>query len=207
MSEGKRKAYRVPIHWFDRVFNDQLEAYTDYADEYEGKNEKKGWKEYKEDFSARKQVPQLEFRWFEYIGKTVDPNRPAPLILVLDEYYNTIWQHIADREGLYLLASEYHRPGLYAPGTTEYGTREEEIDVYMELIERFCAAHLVDRKRIYYYGLSYGDMTGYMFVRKYKNLFGAAVFMNGPIRGQGLLQFPLSGDSALPVLQLRADCD
>ena len=40
-------------------------------------------------------------------GKNAGEN--PPLIICLDEYYSRSWQYIADREGLIIVAFEYHR--------------------------------------------------------------------------------------------------
>ena len=199
------KEYRIPIHWFDRVFNDQLEAYDELSEEFKPINAEKGWQQFKENFGEEKE--HLEYRWYEYKGKSVEKDKPAPLIIVLCEYFNTVWQYIADSEGLYIFASEYHRPSYFRPGTTKYGAREIEVDIYKQLIDRFCENNNVDLGRIYYFGLSYGDITAHTFVSKYKTLFAAAATMNGPMRGARLLQYPLPDDLDIPMLQLKADTD
>lgn len=199
--------YRVPVHWYDRVFNDQMEAFTENIEEYEYSNAKKGWKEYKENFEEEFGCESLDFRWWEYEGRGREKGEKAPLIVILDEFYNTVWQRIADDEGLVLMASEYHRPQFYRPGTPRYGAREEEVEVYRRLIERMCEKYNIDRSRIYIFGLSYGDMTAYMMVRRYKELFAGAIFMNGTMRGASLLEYPLPDDLVLPTLHLRSDSD
>ena len=96
----------VKIDWYDRIFNDQLEVYEEWGDTNNHSNEAKGWKEYLERIRVSEEA-DLTLHWWTYKGKNAGEN--PPLIICLDEYYSRSWQYIADREGLIIVAFEYHR--------------------------------------------------------------------------------------------------
>ena len=201
--------FTVSLDWYDRVTDDQLRPYTDHSPENERCNADCGWEEHLERISEPAGKTDLDVRWWEYRGRSV--SGPAPLVVCFYEYYNTTWQRIADREGLVIIAFEYHRnqrrPTL-GLGTLGYGPWDDEMEAYHTVIERTIEKYGCDRGRVYMNGLSYGDMTTLIYAKRYGETLAGAVCINGPSCAYNLERYGLTdGMPALPSMQIRSDDD
>jgi len=206
----EQKKNHLQIYWYDRILNDQLESYTDWSEKNEHANASKGWAEYLEQITDKEQEADLELRWWEYKGKSVRDNLPAPLVICFHEYYNTCWQHIADAEGLIIVAFEYHRnarPPEGGLGALGYGSREDEIITYNIVINRVIEKFNIDKQKIYLNGLSYGDGTALNYIMKYGDSIAAVVLMNGPSSPYNCTRLGFDKLPNLPSMQLRSEDD
>lgn len=199
----------VKIDWYDRVFNDQLEITEDWGETNNHQNESKGWTEYMEQITVSKDA-DLCLHWWTFLGKNASAN--PPLVICFDEYYNQTWQYVADREGLAVVAFEYHR-NFRLPNNEEgmgalgFGSKPDEILTYHEVVERVIEEFDVDRHRVYLNGLSYGDGSALNYAMKYPETLAGIVLMNGPTSPYNCLRYGFENMSAIPSMQLRSEDD
>lgn len=207
------KAHRVKIEWMDRVFFDQMTAYEDYVEHNQHANEDLGWTEYLEQIVEEETGVDLSVRWFVYRGKACKNKDEAkvPMVICFDEYYETSWMRVADREGFVVLTFEYHRNIRVeedALGKPEFGVRPDEIRSYKIVVDRVMQEQNINPLRVYCNGLSYGDMATIFFAKEHGDMLAGIANINGPtsrynIERFGLDQLPYK----LPVLQIRGEDD
>lgn len=199
----------VKIDWYDRIFNDQLEVYEEWGDTNNHSNEAKGWKEYLERIRVSEEA-DLTLHWWTYKGKNAGEN--PPLIICLDEYYSRSWQYIADREGLIIVAFEYHRnyrlpnneEGMGALG---FGSKPDEIITYHEVVKRVMEEYNVDKQRVYINGLSYGDGSALNYAMRYSDTLAGIVLINGPTSPYNCKRYQFDKMPPLPSMQIRSEDD
>ena len=199
----------MKIDWYDRIFNDQLEVYEEWGDTNNHSNEAKGWKEYLERIRVSEEA-DLTLHWWTYKGKNAGEN--PPLIICLDEYYSRSWQYIADREGLIIVAFEYHRnyrlpnneEGMGALG---FGSKPDEIITYHEVVKRVMEEYNVDKQRVYINGLSYGDGSALNYAMRYSDTLAGIVLINGPTSPYNCKRYQFDKMPPLPSMQIRSEDD
>lgn len=202
--------YKAKIDWLDRVFYDQLTAYEDDVTYNQHANEDLGWTENLEQIVDQENGVDLSVRWFVYRGKTCT-DKKSPLVICFDEYFETSWQRIADREGLVILTFEYHR-NIRVPddalGKPEFGVKPDEIKSYKIVVDRVIEEQNVDICRIYCNGISYGDMATVFYAKEYGDTLAGIANINGPTSRYNIERFGLDQfDCQLPVLQIRGEDD
>ena len=198
----------VTVTWEDRVIVDQYETYKNGAQENTHADAAKGWEEHIEQICLEEENTNLSLRWFEYKGKNCGAN--PPLVVSLFEYFNTTWQRVADREGLVIVSFEYHRNGRPpegGDGAIGYGPKPDEIVSYHYVVQQIIEKYNVDKRRVYFSGLSYGDLTTMMYVKKYGNELAASANMNGPSCGYNIKRLDLETLVPLPAIQIRSNDD
>lgn len=207
----ENKDCHVTIQWYDRIFNDQLEAYEDWHEENEHANEGKGWTEFFETITDTAMDLNIDVRWWEYRGKACRDDVPAPLVICFDEYYNQSWQYVADDNGLVIIAFEYHKNMTPPPGgmgALGFGPDKSEIQGYKKAVEAIMRRYNIDKTRVYLNGLSYGDMSALCYAKEYPNDLAGIVLMNGPTCPYNIGAYELMGNlPALPAMTLRSDSD
>lgn len=206
----ENREYRVKIDWLDRVFYDQLTAYQDDVTYNQHANEDLGWSENLEQIVDESKNVDLSVRWFVYRGKSCDEKK-SPMVICFDEYFETAWMRIADREGLIILSFEYHR-NIRVPdealGKPEFGVRNDEVEAYHIVIERVIKEQNVDKSRIYCNGISYGDMTALFYAKEHGDMLAGLVNNNGPASYYNIRKFDLENINApLPVMHIRGEDD
>ena len=202
--------YKVKIDWLDRVFYDQLTAYEDDVTYNQHANEDLGWIETLEQIVDKENDVDLSVRWFVYRGKSCSDSK-APMVICFDEYFETSWQRIADREGLVILTFEYHR-NIRVPddalGKPEFGVRPDEIKSYKIVVDRVIKEQNIDACRIYCNGISYGDMATLFYAKEYGDTLAGIANINGPTSRYNIERFGLDKfEYQLPVLQIRGEDD
>lgn len=207
----ENKDCHVTIQWYDRIFNDQLEAYEDWHEENEHANEGKGWTEFFETITDTAMDLNIDVRWWEYRGKACRDDVPAPLVICFDEYYNQSWQYVADDNGLVIIAFEYHKNMTPPPGgmgALGFGPDKSEIQGYKKAVGAIMRRYNIDKTRVYLNGLSYGDMSALCYAKEYPNDLAGIVLMNGPTCPYNIGAYELMGNlPALPAMTLRSDSD
>jgi len=103
------KSSYIKLDWGARLICDQMETYKDLSPEVQNCNAAIGWEEHLERIYSEDPAVDMDYRWWEYRGKSCTSDTKPPLVICFYEFYNTIWQRIADREGLVIVAFEYHR--------------------------------------------------------------------------------------------------
>ena len=203
--------HHLEIDWIDRVVSGQYVHYQRNSAVNEHANEPKGWRECLEQITDAGRGVDLSFRWWEYRGSACRDGVAAPLVVCLYDYIDTSWQEIADREGLVVLAFEYHRNqrrpegGLGALG---FGPKDDEIEGLDIVIERTIAKYGCDRSRIYMNGLSYGDFSSLIYASRYGAKLAALASVNGPTSPYNMQRYGIGvSEAPLPVLQIRSDSD
>jgi len=202
--------YHIISEYYDFTTTDQMFQYHDGSKVNEHANADLGWIEHIQRISIPKKKADLQLRWWEYQGVNVKKDQKSPLIICWMEYYNTTWQRIADREGLTVVAFEYHKnsriPAL-GKGTLGFGPRKDEIETYHYVIEKVIEKYNCDRNRIYAMGLSYGDMTAMCYARDYGKTLSGIALMNGPSSYFSLDYFNLFNLESIPSIQMRSNDD
>ena len=205
------KPAHLMLDIYDHYATGQLRPFTPRSPINEHLNEDLGWQEYIERITDEAEGVDLENRWWEYRGKSVRDDVPAPLLLMFHAAASTSWQYIADREGLILLNFEDHRnqgtPGGFL-GALGFGPTMEEIKSYHILKERILRKYNIDRSRIYICGQSYGDFSSLIYTSYYGDELAALVSLNGPTSPYNVRRYGITDRlRPLPVLQIRSDGD
>lgn len=199
--------YKVRLNWFDRMFNDQLTPYNYWNENREGINEKRGWTEYMEFVEA--DDSKLELRWWVYRSQKSKENQ-APIVVLFEEFHNTSWQHVADDEGLVILAFEYHR-NLRLPesgeGTPGFSVKQDELDTFNKVIERTICECNADRSRLYVTGRAYGEMIAMMYAKNYPGKVAAMALISGACSPYNIKSSGFENISPVPVIHICGDQD
>lgn len=151
-------------------------------------------------------VPGMENVWYEYVPESIKDKGAVPLVLHLHGGGNdgrrwaekTLWQTVADREGLILVY----------PDSPDYGSwkcDDRDVGYMYRLIGLLCEKYPVDRSRIYMQGMSNGDMMTLAFSMAHPDVLAAAGYMTGPTAANFLGDDRPAGP--LPVLQMRGELD
>ena len=151
-------------------------------------------------------VPGMENVWYEYVPESARGKKDLALVLHLHGGGNdgrrwaelTLWQTVADREGLILVY----------PDSPDYGSWRcdaRDVQYLYDLIGLLCGKYPVDRSRIYMQGMSNGDMMTLAFTMAHPETLAAAGYMTGPTAPEFLGDERPAG--ALPVLQMRGELD
>ena len=201
--------YHIISEFYDFTTGAQMMQYTDHSEVNQHANAELGWEEHLERVQVPEENADLELRWWEYNAAPKD-GKKNPLIVSFFEYYNSCWQQIADREGLTIVAFEYHKNSRIPAGgrgTLGYGPMPDEIATYHKVIGSVIDKYDCDRTRIYMSGLSYGDMTAQIYSSKYGKDLAGLVLMNGPSSYYNLNAFGMRDQTELPCMQMRSDDD
>lgn len=203
----ENEEYRVRLNWFDRIFNDQLAPYRYWSKDKENINEKRGWIEHME--TVQSESGSLQLRWWVYQGEN-RKGGSAPIVVLFEEFHNTSWQHIADDEGLTLLAFEYHR-NLRLPesgeGTPGFGVKQDEIGTFDKIIERTICECDADRSRVYMTGRAYGEMIAMMYAKQHPGKVAAMALISGACSPYSIESNGFENIEPVPVMHICGDQD
>lgn len=164
--------------------------------------------------------------WYVHVPQQVrqNPDRPVPLVLAMHGYGcggdiyagNSEWHKVADQYG-FMVVFPTAPPGSITLETKVSSADDaplpawnflrrtsggpDELSFFRQLIEKACAAHAVDRSRIYITGHSHGSLMTQTLAMAMTDVFAAAAPCSGILfeaEGMPILD--------LPEVQSRADC-
>lgn len=152
-------------------------------------------------------------RYGWYMPRKVDPDKSYPLLVYLHGSRDTVSRELvyyteASQKDypVFVLTPKCEEPNL-GWGDTWHDTHTPAMTITLQLIDSLVAAHHLDTKRLYLYGISMGGFGVFSVLAKTQGKFAAAYAVCGgsdTTVGPRLLQTPLwifhgSDDDIVPV--------
>ena len=169
-----------------------------------------------------------ERTWREYVPGSYDPSEEMPLVIVIHggasggqivlhtAEKQAAWTHVAEENGFIAVfphsLTDTISWNVWEIYSSEHGMEYKDDVAYLDwLIDTMCEKYNINKKRIYLFGHSFGDVMATEYALKRAERLAAACLCSGPENASGYAgpdgSFRFGSDSALPVLRYHGSED